>query len=359
MPTPDLLVQIASRHAVHLEGLKTGYVGEFERFLQSMQSDIISQIRKIDDPSSLKGRRLNRLLRAVSETLKDGFGNYESVWRKQLTELADYEGQFTIKALGQVVNADFVLPSTEQIMTAAFSRPLNVTGIDEGKLLEPFFRDWTGKTSERVTGAIRLAAAQGQTTPQLVRRLRGTRAAKYRDGILQATRRDVMLMARTALHHIATQTRAVVYEANDDIVRAERFLAVLDGRTSVLCRSLSDKEFPVGKGPQPPLHIACRSARVPVLRGNLELLQGGGKQFSRGEDGVKRVDADLSYFEWLKTQGAEFQDDVIGATRGQLLRKGGLTADRFAELQLNTNFKPMTLAEMRAREPLAFDRAGL
>lgn len=357
--TPDLLIQIYSRHAVYLEGAKTHAVSEFDAFLRDMEADVLTQLSKVDDIESLRGRKLNALLKAIRKTLDAGFGNYEAVWRKQLEELAKYESGFTTRALGQVVDADFALPSPAQIMTAAFARPLDVAGIDGGSLLEAFFADWTGRTKKRVEGAIRQAVAQGQSLPELVRRLRGTRAAKYRDGLFQATRRDMYMMGRTAYHHVATQSRAAVYEANSDIVEAEEFVAVLDGRTSALCRGLSGRQFPVNKGPVPPLHIACRSMRVPVLRDSLKLLQGGGEQFSRGADGVKRVDADMTYYDWLKTQPAGFQDSVLGVMRGKLLRDGGLTAERFQALQLDKNFRPRTLEEIRALEPLAFEKAGL
>jgi len=36
-----------------------------------------------------------------------------------------------------------------------------------------------------------------------------------------------------------------------------------------------------------------------------------------------------------------------------------LTSKRFAELQLSKNFQPMTLAEMKAIEPIAFEKAGI
>lgn len=356
---PDLLVQIASRHAVYLEGLKTGYAGEFERFLKDMEADILAQLRRIDNPESLTGQRLDQLLRAIRRTLDSGFNDYERVFREQLAELAEYESGFAARAINQVADVQMILPSPAQLITAAFSQPLGVKGTDGGKLLEPFFRDWTDKTKDRITGAIRLAAAQGQSTPDLVRRIRGTRAARYQDGLIQATRRDVTLMARTAYQHVVSQARAETYRQNEDIVKAEEFVAVLDGRTSVQCRSLSGRRFKVGKGPMPPLHMACRSVRVPVLRDGLDLLREGGEQFSRGADGIKRVDADLTYFDWLKTQPSGFQDSVIGPERGRLLRDGGLTAERFAQLQLDKNFRPRTLDEIRALEPLAFERAGM
>jgi len=359
MPTPDLLVEIAARHSVYLEGLKTGYANTFDDFLREMQADVLRQLALVEDMESLKGRKLNALLKAIRETLDTGFGNYRAVWLKQLEELAEYESGFEVRALKQAVQADFALPAPQQIITAAFAAPLSVEGVQGGMLLEPFFRDMSGKTYKRVTGAIRLSAAQGEGLPQLIRRLRGTRAARYRDGLFYGAKRDMALMARTATHHIANQSRQAVWEANDDIIKRVEFVAVLDGRTSAVCRGLSGKTFPLKKGPRPPLHLACRSMVVPVLAKGLEALDEGGTQFSRGADGVKQVPADMDYYDWLKTQPAAFQDSVLGAKRGKLLRDGGLSATRFRDLQLDKSFSERTLAEMRELEPVAFDKAGI
>ena len=356
---PDLLIEIATRHAVHFEGAKTRAAREFNSFLRDMESDILAQLARIDDPADLSATRLRDVLNAVRTTLDSGFGDYERVWRDQLRDIGLYESEFELKALGRISNFDFAAPSPAQIMTAAFSNPLSVTGPDEGKLLEPFFRDWTGKSTQRIVNAIRLGAAQGQTTAEIVRRIRGTRRARFRDGIIEATRRDVTMMTRTALQHVAVQAREVTWARNDSVVSKVEWVSVLDGRTSSICRGLDGQQFKLDKGPRPPIHIGCRSTVVPVLRGNLALLSEGGKQFSRGPDGVKYVKGDLDYYDWLKLQSAEFQDDVLGPNRGTLLRKGGLSATRFKELQLDKQFKERTLEEMRALEPLAFDQAGI
>ena len=359
METPDLLVEIAARHAVHLEGVKTSYAKAFDKFLRSMRADVLAQLAQVDDMESLRGRKLSALLKAVRKTLETGMGDYREVWLEQLKEVGEYEAGFELRALGQVVNHDFILPSPEQIITAAFNKPLSVKGPDEGQLLASMFDNWSDKTYRRVEGAIRLSAAQGEGLNQTIRRLKGTRAAKYRDGILDASRRDMALIARTSVQHIATQAREAVWDANADIIEQVEFVAVLDGRTSAICRGLSGKKFDLGKGPRPPLHMACRSLVVPVLRGSLALLQGGGEQISRGAKGLKLVDADMDYYDWLKTQPASFQDSVLGDTRGKLLRDGGLSATRFRDLQLDKKFRERTIDELRKLEPVAFERAGI
>ena len=77
-----------------------------------------------------------------------------------------------------------------------------------------------------------------------------------------------------------------------------------------------------------------------MLDDAFDILDKGATQASKGEEGGQQVSADLTYYEWLKTQPAGFQDAAIGPVRGKLLRNGGLSADRFSELQLGQNFQP-------------------
>ncbi|OOR92093.1 hypothetical protein B0181_02095 [Moraxella caviae] len=60
---------------------------------------------------------------------------------------------------------------------------------------------------------------------------------------------------------------------------------------------------------------------------------------------------------WLATQDSAFQDRVLGKTQAELFRNGGLTPKDFANLQLDKNFRPLTLAEIKKIEPLGFDKA--
>lgn len=85
----------------------------------------------------------------------------------------------------------------------------------------------------------------------------------------------------------------------------------------------------------------------------------GATRASVGDAGARQVRADLSYYDWLKQQPAAFQDNAIGAVRARLFREGGLSIERFSELQLDRNFSPLALVQMKALEPLAFFRANI
>ncbi|WVM87989.1 hypothetical protein UMZ34_16725 [Halopseudomonas pachastrellae] len=63
----------------------------------------------------------------------------------------------------------------------------------------------------------------------------------------------------------------------------------------------------------------------------------------------------MSYGDWLKTQSAERQDEVLGPTRGKLFREGGLTLDRF----YNDRGLYLDLDQLRERDARAFEKAGI
>ena len=99
---------------------------------------------------------------------------------------------------------------------------------------------------------------------------------------------------------------------------------------------------------------------VPQLDERFDFLDEGATRSVRGASGkVSSAPAEQTYYQWLKDQPYEFQKTAIGPTRAKLLNEGGLSSERFAELQLSKNFKPLTLDEMRELEPMAFIDAGI
>ncbi|MCW5597648.1 MAG: minor capsid protein [Chitinophagaceae bacterium] len=357
---PAELIDIATRHQLHYERLKSHEVKAFDNFLIQLDEDLRKQLSK-SDITSFTRARLEKQLALVNEIIRGIYGDYKTVWRDGLMQAALYEAEFEKKSLDRVViNKEFVLPTEAAISAAVFSRPLAVEGINNGALLDRFFEQLPDNTVKRVEGAIRLGFAQGQTTQQVIQRIRGTAKARYTDGLMALSKRDAELITRTALQHVSSQARFSTWDSNRDIIKGIKIVATLDSRTSAICRSLDSKVFPIDKAPMPPFHLACRTSTSVVLDSRFNMLDEGATRSSRDEDGdVVSVDANETYYSWLMKQKPDFQDSVIGKKRGKLLRDGGLTADRFAELQLGKNFEPLTLKEIKAIEPLAFERAGL
>jgi len=148
-----------------------------------------------------------------------------------------------------------------------------------------------------------------------------------------------------------------VYELNDDVIVGVQILATLDDRTTPICQGLDGRIFKAGEAPMPPYHIGCWTTTVPVLDEAFAGLQKGATRIAKGPNGTEIVSADMTYYEWLKAQPKEFQNDAIGPTRAKLLRDGGLDAKDVNRLSLGTNFAPLSLEDMRAKQPWVFDKA--
>lgn len=361
MPS-EALITIATRHQSHFERLKAAEVKKFDDFLKRMDVYLRQQLgsQNLTDFSRV---RIEDQIRQISAILNGVYSDYKRVWMDGMTKAATYEAGFEARALGQVVSGvSFSMPSDSQIAAAVFNTPLgDIGGAGGGALLESFFDGMSQSQINRVGGVIRLGYAQGETTQQIIQRIRGTAASGYTDGVWGESYRNVEAVTRTALQHAATQARAETWQTNKSVIKGEQVVATLDRRTSPTCRSLDGEIFPLGKGPRPPFHIRCRSSMVAVLADKYAGLSRGRTRAERdpttGE--VGKVSADTTYYGWLKTQPASVQDSIIGPARGALLRNGGLSSDRFAELQLGKLNNPLTLDQMRELEPAAFEKAGL
>ena len=353
-----MLTDQSVRRAVYLERLKTGEANQFAAFLKRIDAEIRAKLdgKPLTDYSTA---RLEKLLVSLSESMGAVFNDHYDELAGHLTELGAEEARFEVKNLNSaLVDAAAVLPAPMQIRAAIFTRPLSVTGADDGSLLEPFIRDLSANETKRLSGAIRSGYFQGQTNSEILRTIRGTKAAKYSDGLLAITQRDADAVVRTAVQHVANQARAVVWGSNADIVPKYRWVSTLDSRTTPLCQARDGENFETGRGPLPPAHIRCRSTTVAELAPKYAKLLEESKRASKGAEGGKPVKASLTYFDWLKTQPAEFQDGVLGKTRAKIFRSG-MTAEQFKAFNYDRNFEPMTLKELRDTDPQVFAQAGV
>lgn len=308
--------------------------------------------------------------------------------RSFMPELAVSEASWEASALqaASPVQLQLAAVSVATLRAAVTTRPIN------GVPLEGWLGQLLDNDVRRVEQQLRLGIVQGETSDQIVRRIRGTRALGYSDGVLSITRRNAETLVRTAANHVSTTARQMTWEANSDIIRGVRWVATLDGRTSPVCQSRDGEVYPIDKGPRPPAHPNCRSTVAPVLDGErivgerpsvtdvrtrakrevdfrAEAQRDAGDRWrgmSRAQrdaavrerrarwtrENITQVDGSTTYQQWLKRQSASFQDDVLGPTRGRLFREG-LELDRFVD----DSGRQYTLDQLRSR--LDDDMRGL
>ncbi len=91
----------------------------------------------------------------------------------------------------------------------------------------------------------------------------------------------------------------------------------------------------------------CRTTTKPLLSSEFDFLDKGAKRPQKGAEGPGQTSADVTYYSWLKTQPAAFQDEILGQTKGAIFRNAGLDAEEFRKLTVDDLGKSLTLTEMQ------------
>jgi len=373
------------RHQIGLLRVSGSIQKEIIDILDATEKDISEQIRRRLRKNQ-STTRLNALLKTITAIRNDAWKKSAEVWRREIIEVAKAEPAFMAGALKTVspVLLDLAIPDVATLTSLATTKPF------EGKVLKDWAKDIKRADLARIEQAIKIGVTQGESSAAIARRVVGTVGQRGRNGVTEITRRQAAAITRTAVNAVSNQAKREFYVDNGDIIREEVYVATLDSRTTPICRSLDGEKFPVGEGPIPPLHIQCRSTRIAAIDGKAigdrpqkpvteqelvrEYNRANGTQASnraglpRGHKGqfdsfarqrirqkTGTIDANVSYQQWLTRQSAEFQDDILGPTRGKLFRNGDLTLKKF----VNRQGDEIPLSSLARREASAFRAAGL
>ena len=357
------LLSLGVRHQIDLDRYAAGVVQEITKLLDAAESDLMEQLRTKLSASPLTKRRTQTILNELRKINRDAHKAAADKLRPEMTEFALHEAEHVANMLATA------LPPTEMLATVGLSlaQPtaaqlaaiVDNTPITAGSgklLLEEIFEGLAAGKEQHIRQAVRLGLSEGEGSDEIVRRLIGTRSAKYTDGTLAADRRGVTAMVRTIVNHTSNRAAQLTYAENSDVVDSWVFVATLDGRTTKICAGLSGRVFPIGTGPYPPRHVNCRSFSIPKVKTWREL----GIDIDEAPTSTRAswrgpVPADISFSDWLKTEPLSTAQSILGKTGADLFFKGGLSLDRFTD----SSGVILTLSQLKARNRAAFKRAGL
>lgn len=409
----DLYQDAVIRRALEVEALGRRHADDVLRLLEDVEADLEERIRRrLEALGAAAGararhRQLEELISAVREirqrAVSRAFDQLDLDLKKLTKDEAARVRVDVPAAVG--IEMSIALPPAASLARIAAERPLL------GRLISDWAEKIAADDAARIEAAIRRGVVEGQTTDEIVRAVRGTRANKFTDGIIQATKRDAESLVLTATKMVSEASRDAVWAANSDIILGLRVVAVLDGRTSEYCRAADGKvtplpghedDLPEGlprlypPGARPPFHWRCRSTMVAIFdasglvgerpivvdtrtrsarevdfRADAKREVGGDRWRSMSRDErnaairaqrkrwaaerVGTVPADTTYSQFLSRQSAKFQDQVLGPVRGALFRRGGVALDDM----VTPGGRLVPLAALREKMPKAFKKAGV
>lgn len=378
----------ALRHQIAVRGYSAGEAKKVAKLLEQADADLVDKLKKrlskfgnrAVDPTSDRWKALLSDIRALrAETIKAA----QDSATVDLGQFAkdEYDAELALLKSVSPLEVDFAVVSAVQLRAIATAKPF------DGHLLKDWWQSLAQLDQKNLVQAIQIGMTQGQPVDDIVRRVAGTRANKYSDGVLSITRRNAQAITRTAINHVSNQARGTLWEENKTLFQAKIWSSTLDGRTSAICRARDGHGVPVGNsklpegvpelmpaGATPPAHVNCRSTMVAYIDGvglvgnrpfvtdvrtrtkreidfkQMAKDQGKSIQEVRAEWAAKnvgQVPAATTYQEFLSRQPAAFQDRVLGATKAKMFRSGKIKLDQFVD----RNGNELTIDELRELHP--------
>ena len=257
------LYDLETRNQILLERLKNGLHSKFKPYLKEIDAAVRDILSK-EGVKIVTKKDLDRIIRDVNSGQYKILDKYIIDLTSDLKATSANQAAFEYSALREVSKGVQKVSNTEAWWLAN-NRPMSVLNAKGKGLLEPFMREWTVSSVQRVETAISQGYYQGKTLAEITQDIRGTRINGFKDGQLYLTNNQNKAIVRTTVQHISAQAKQAVFNANADIVDGLEWVSVLDARTTEICRELDGKIYAINEGPRPPIHPNCRSTMVAVV----------------------------------------------------------------------------------------------
>jgi SPP1 gp7 family putative phage head morphogenesis protein len=325
MTANEILRDKTIAHEILLNRYYTNTTKKVMELLRTVEKDLVNKLKTLDIDSNTTIKQVDKQLESIRTVLNEG---YDLMGRDLLQEMKDaaiYEQEWQAKTITSAVpiELNLVMAAPVTLFAAIEDTPF------QGKLLKEWIDKLDTESFNSIQSAVRMGLVEGQSYSDITRRIIGTKALQYSDGVMHLNRTKTQALVSTAVAHSTNAARDEFYKANDDLVKSVQWVSTLDKKTSMLCKARDGKVYPLYNHPIAPAHFRCRSAVVGVMKSWKEL---GLKDPTPGTrasmDG--QVAETETYQTWLAKKSPEFQDDVLGKSRGEMFRNG-TTLDRFVD----------------------------
>ena len=339
MASKEQLDQV-TRHQVLIQLYGEGQAKQIAREVDGVLT-IVDRIISGRDLASMPKAQLNRVYKEITKAVTEKYAEVSASQLKQLDLFGSGEYKFSSDMLAANVTASVTAATVREsfVNTLMNVRPGEQMTI--GAALNQF-----GKNKAReIVRTVADGTTQGFTSQLLTNSI---------SNLAPMQKNQAGSLVRTLVNAVSTQARDDLFNANSDILEGYEWVSTLDSRTSLICMGRDGIIYPLNSSIKPPAHFGCRSTMIAKIKPEYDLLPNGTRP-AIGPNGASQVSEKTTYGSWLKKQPAAFQDEVLGDQRAALFRRGGLDIGSFT----TRGGRTLTLDELRARQPLAFEKANL
>ena len=312
--------------------------------VERASEDIVKRIKAIKKPGSWTEQRLNQV-------------------NKELWELSEGIRAYTSETIGTVSGriGSEALKWHSNTLSVNGLVPVNMIAISQDQFKSFFEKNPRGKhrLTKWVDNTFDHAVRQSMERDLQAGLLQGKGYRGMTKDLLKYmnegfTRKEAVSLAKTYTQTSNAIASEAVMRANDDIIKGWKWSSMLEtsymstGRGVCLaCAALDGEIFPVGEGPEMPLHHNCRCVKVFVTKTGEELGIKNTKELEEttrpwtyrenipiGEGGRKIEEWGFhkgEYAKWFETRGDQFKINALGPRRFELWKTGDYNFKDFVD----------------------------
>lgn len=349
----DTLANVNIRHEVNLLRLVESERRGMLKILRKLEKELVA---KIQQHGTI---RQERLLKDTRELITKTYRSLANRHHTAVQQVMAFQAEVAAATVQTVVGFNLLSTGVSQARIEALASEQVVLGAPA--------REWWSRQSQtlktKFKDQVTLGVLQGESVQKITRRIRGSRASNYTDGIAKGMRESAEALVRTSLNSAANTGRLEMYKSNDDVIKGFQPIVTFDLRTSEICIARSGCAWDLDGNPLPqstrkesftplPWHFNCRTTLQPILKSFKEILGSKGSQLDKqlkalppamkaSMDG--QIADNIGFGDWLKGRTVAEQKEVLGAKRQQLWSEGKLNLKDL----ISQTGRPLTIKELQ------------
>lgn len=386
----EWLAEMFLVHSLNLLRFSAGTQDKILALMGAMSKELTAKLNE-GEISTYGKQRLGALLRESNAVISSHYTGMQAEMTRNLTGMVHIEADYTAKVLTQGLKIEL----GAKLPPATYLEKLVGDTLIKGASSADWWKRQALDTQFRFASQVRLGAAQGETTSQIVSRVLGKSAkaaelapstpvtppmpagtpgapavpaskgpaptsdpvAPGEQGILKTSAANARALVHSSVQAVANAARLASFQQNADLIECLVWLSTLDSHTCLLCAmrdlheySLHDQE-PINHthewaGGPGAIHFSCRcvlSTRTKSFADlGIELDEPG--ESTRPSDGGA-VSGKMNFASFLASKDKAWRAEYLGPGRAEMYEAGKITLNDL----MNLKGRKLTLEELQAK----------
>ncbi|AUR86455.1 putative head morphogenesis protein [Vibrio phage 1.085.O._10N.222.51.E3] len=354
------LIAVETGHQIDLIRYANTMGANVNHRLTSISKKVREVLYKWDTLDTKK--KMNEAINEISAYMEKELGKFTDEFESDVKALIKEEIDFQYGVAKQAIGTGVAVsrPTIKATTQLINSVPMVLNG--SAISVDDYIGDYTPNQIKKVKQIITGGWANGLTTREVAQQITGTKTV---NGVLQTSQRSAYMMAKDITSHTSSQSKAKVFQENDDLIIGEKTITTLDSKTSEICRFYGSQDgggkewlySEYGRNfPRPGFHQHCRSTNIPILAIEYRVIAEEGRERPAVIDGkAKTVPATTNWYDLAKANPI-LAEQSLGASRAKLLSE--MSAKEFVDTAYNRLGTQLTLDEMKAKNPRVLSILG-